>query len=143
MMIFAMDGVGTQRPNRLPLVLMVASLLSPFIAAAAEPVLPAGPSMEATGFSMMMLKLGVVLALIVGGGWLVRRVRRGKRLGNETLEVLDVLPVGPKERILLVRAGDIQLLIGSAPGCISTLHCLGQRPSFAEHTRLHIEEQAA
>ena len=142
-MILAMDGVRTQRPNRLPLVLMVASLLSPVIAAAAEPVLPAGPSMEATGFAMMMLKLGVVLTLIVGGGWLVKRFQRGKRLGNKTLEVLDVLPVGPKERILLVRAGDIQLLVGSAPGCLNTLHCLERPLSFAEHARLQIEEQAA
>ncbi len=142
-MTLAMDGVRTQRPNRLPLVLMVASPLSPVIAAAAEPVLPTGPSMEASGFAMMMLKLAIVLALIVGGGWLVKRLRRGQRPGNSTLEVLDVLPVGPKERILLVRAGDIQLLVGSAPGCISTLHCLEQPLSFAEHTRLQIEEQAA
>ena len=142
-MIFAMDGANTQGPNRFPLVLMVASLLSPFIAAAAEPVLPAGPSIEAGGFAMMMLKLGVVLTLIVGGGWLVKRLQRGKRPGNNTLEIVDVLPVGPKERILLVRAGEVQLLIGSAPGCISTLHCLERPLSFAEHTRLQIEEQAA
>lgn len=139
----AMDGATTQRPNRFPLVLMVVCLLSPVIATAAEPVLPAGPSMEATGFAMMMLKLAIVLALIVGGGWLFKRVQRGQRLGTKSLEVLDVLPIGPKERILLVRAGDTQLLIGSAPGCIAALHCLEQPLSFAEHARLQIKEHAA
>ncbi len=99
--------------------------------------------MEPTGFGMMMLKLAVVLTLIVAGGWLVRRLQRGRRPGARTLEVLDVLSVGPKERILLVRAGNVQLLVGSAPGRISTLHCLEQPLSFAEQTRLQLEEQAA
>lgn len=121
-MIPAMDGnKRTQGPDRLCQVLMVATLLSPSIAAAAESVLPAGSFENAGNFVSVIVSLVAVLALILLVGWVMNRLQRVRRGGTATLEVIDVLPVGPKEKILLLRAGEQQVLLGMAPGRISSL----------------------
>jgi flagellar protein FliO/FliZ len=40
--------------------------------------------------------------------------------------VLAELPLGQKERAVLVRCGATQLLLGVAPGRVSTLHVLAE-----------------
>ena len=121
-MISATEGKRrTQRPDRLCKVLMVATLLSPSFATAAESVLPAGSSLDAGNFVSVLASLAGVLALILLVGWVMQRMQRVRRGGSATLEVVDVLPVGPKEKIVLIRAGRKQLLLGMAPGRISSL----------------------
>ncbi|MBT8137863.1 MAG: flagellar biosynthetic protein FliO [Gammaproteobacteria bacterium] len=121
-MITATDGKKrTQGPGRLCQVLMVATLLSPSIATAAESVLPAGSFESAGSFISVIVSLAGVLALILLVGWFMNRLQRVRRGGSATLEVVDVLPVGPKEKILLIRAGEKQVLLGMAPGRISAL----------------------
>ena len=121
-MIFAMDGNRrTQRPDRLCMVLMVATPLSPSIATAAESVLPAGSALDVGNFASVLVSLVGVLALILLVGWLMQRMQRVRRGGSAALEVVDVLPVGPKEKLVLVRAGEKQLLLGMAPGRITPL----------------------
>jgi flagellar biogenesis protein FliO len=44
--------------------------------------------------------------------------------GSANLELLGQLSLGARERALLVRVGDRQLLIGVAPGHVCTLHVL-------------------
>lgn len=125
------------------MVLMVASFLSPSLATAAEPVLPTGSAIDMASFGSMMLKLALVLALIVAGGWIVRRLQHVQRGTSKTLEVLDVLPVGPKERILLVRAGETQLLVGQTPGRLNTLQRLDRPVAFADQVARELTEHAA
>jgi flagellar protein FliO/FliZ len=45
--------------------------------------------------------------------------------GSANLEMLAQLPLGTRERAVLVRVGDTQVLIGVAPGSVRTLHVLG------------------
>jgi flagellar protein FliO/FliZ len=77
------------------------------------------------GTAQLLGSLLLVLGLIVALGWLSRRLHRfspGTR--NRALRMLDVLPVGTRERIALIEAGGQQLLIGLAPGRVQTLHVL-------------------
>jgi flagellar protein FliO/FliZ len=70
------------------------------------------------------LALLVVLAAIFAFAWVARRVRGfGNRSGN-ALDVIAEMPLGPKERAVLLRVGAEQILIGVAPGRVSTLHVL-------------------
>ena len=72
----------------------------------------------------MTLALLVVLAAIFAVAWLVRRVRGiGSRVGN-AIDVLADVPLGPKERAVLLKVGTEQVLIGVAPGRVSALHVL-------------------
>lgn len=90
---------------------------APHAAAAAAPV-------GAGGLVSVTLALLVVLAAIFAVAWVARRVRgMGNRLGN-AIDVLADMPLGPKERAVLLKVGAEQILIGVAPGRVSALHVL-------------------
>jgi flagellar protein FliO/FliZ len=90
---------------------------APHAAAAAAPV-------GAGGLASVTLALLLVLAAIFAVAWLARRVRGiGNRVGN-AIDVLADLPLGPKERAVLLKVGTEQILIGVAPGRVSALHVL-------------------
>jgi flagellar protein FliO/FliZ len=92
---------------------------SPF-AAAARAAAPAGAgSLASVTFALL-----VVLAAIFAVAWVARRVRGiGNRVGN-AIDVLADVPLGPKERAVLLKVGTEQVLIGVAPGRVSALHVL-------------------
>jgi flagellar protein FliO/FliZ len=77
------------------------------------------------------LALGLVLALIFVAAWLMRRLRGFGRPANGALDIIADLPVGQKERAVLIRVGSQQVLIGVAPGRVSTLHVLDEPVSLA------------
>jgi len=68
------------------------------------------------------LALALVLAFIFGAAWLMRRMRGFGKPTGAALDVLADLPLGQKERAVLIRCGSTQLLLGVAPGRVSTLH---------------------
>jgi flagellar protein FliO/FliZ len=72
------------------------------------------------------LALGLVLAVIFVTAWLLRRVRGFGKTGTGALEIVADLAVGQKERAVLVRVGTQQVLIGVAPGRVTTLHVLAE-----------------
>lgn len=78
----------------------------------------------ASGLASVTFALLVVLAAIFAVAWLARRVRGiGNRVGN-AIDVLADVPLGPKERAVLLKVGNEQVLIGVAPGRVSALHVL-------------------
>jgi flagellar protein FliO/FliZ len=78
--------------------------------------------------------LALVLAAVFVAAWLLRRVRGLGRNAGSTLDVIADLPLGPKERAVLVRVGKAQLLIGVAPGRVTTLHVLEEPVEIAAAT---------
>jgi flagellar protein FliO/FliZ len=77
----------------------------------------------AGGLVRVALALIVVLGAIFGAGWLSRRVHGTARGAHHPgLEVLAQLPLGPRERAVLIRVGAQQLLVGVCGGCVRTLH---------------------
>ena len=72
------------------------------------------------------LALGLVLALIFIAAWLMRRLRGYGKTGTGALDIIADLPVGQKERAVLIRVGTQQVLIGVAPGRVTTLHVLDE-----------------
>ena len=56
--------------------------------------------------------------------WLLRRMRVvGSRVGG-AIDVLAHVQLGQKERAVLLKVGTTQILLGVAPGQVSTLHVL-------------------
>ncbi|MFI4866681.1 MAG: flagellar biosynthetic protein FliO [Steroidobacterales bacterium] len=79
----------------------------------------------AGGLLRVVLALIVVLAAVLAAAWLTRRMRSFSGAGSgANLEMLAQLPLGTRERAVLVRVGDAQVLIGVAPGNVRTLHVL-------------------
>jgi flagellar protein FliO/FliZ len=76
------------------------------------------------GLGQMTLALLVVLATLFALAWLLRRVRGvGNRFGN-ALDVIAYVPLGQKERAVLLKVGSTQVLIGVAPGRVNALYVL-------------------
>lgn len=93
---------------------------------AAPEIASGGPAIGVGGgLGEVTLALVAVLATIFGLAWLVRRVR-GVAAAASALGVLAEVRLGPKERAVLVKVGAQQLLLGVAPGQVSTLHVLPQ-----------------
>jgi flagellar protein FliO/FliZ len=79
-----------------------------------------------SGLGEVTLALVVVLAAVFAFAWIVRRMRGlGNRVGN-AIDVLADVPLGQKERAVLLKVGATQILIGVAPGRVNTLHVLAE-----------------
>ncbi len=77
-----------------------------------------------SGLGEVTLALVVVLLAVFVFAWIVRRVRgMGNRVGT-AIDVLAEVPLGQKERAVLLKVGQTQILLGVAPGRVSTLHVL-------------------
>jgi flagellar protein FliO/FliZ len=104
-----------------PATLAPAALGTSALSAFAAPAHAGAPS-TAGGLLRVTLALIVVLAAIFGAGWLSRRVHGTRGTRHPGLEVLAQLPLGPRERAVLIRVGAQQLLVGVCGGCVRTLH---------------------
>ena len=89
---------------------------------AADGSVPAASSTTFLGFLQVLLGLGSVLAAIAGSAWLLKRLGPGQVAASGALRVVGGVAIGPKERVVLVDVGDTRLVLGVAPGHVSTLH---------------------
>ena len=74
----------------------------------------------------VLVGLFVVLGAIVAAAWIGRRLMRIQPRGDEHLRLVGGLSLGPRERVVLIQAGETQLLVGVAPGRVQALHVLDQ-----------------
>jgi flagellar protein FliO/FliZ len=91
----------------------------------------AAPSM----FGAVLALLGV-LALIVGLGWVLKRMPGSGFKPADGLRVVASLNVGAKERVVVVDINGEQLLLGVTAGGINTLHRLPEPLPTPEPARL-------
>jgi flagellar protein FliO/FliZ len=80
----------------------------------------AGPGLG--GVWEVALGLALVVAVILAAAWAMRRMVPGATGAGAALRVVGALPLGPRERLLLVEVGGRQLLLGVTAQQISTLH---------------------
>jgi flagellar protein FliO/FliZ len=83
---------------------------------------PATPGVS--GLGQVTLALLIVLAAVFALAWVAKRVRGfGNRVGD-AIDVIADIPLGQKERAVLLKVGQTQILVGVAPGRVNTLHVL-------------------
>jgi flagellar protein FliO/FliZ len=88
----------------------------------AQPEPAAFDPLSAAYLLKLVSSLMLVLALMFAVVWLLKRTGRfSGRAGRYPLQVLTQMPLGTRERVLLVAVGDRQMLIGVAPGQITAL----------------------
>ena len=106
--------------------------LLPLTARAAEATSPGLDVGAQVG--QLLLGLLLVIALILGLAWLVRRVQQQGPRGQQVIKVISTQHLGPRERLVLGQVGQEQLLIGVAGGRITPLHSLREpvRPGETE-----------
>lgn len=99
----------------------------------ANPGLAAAPAVGTGELAKVAGGLVLVLALIAGLGWAAQRMRQGRGTGGRHLRILDALPLGTRERLVLVEVDGERVLIGIAGGRIERLHALSPKPEgFSE-----------
>lgn len=74
--------------------------------------------------SLATLGIGllVVVGLIFGCAWLVRRMNGLTGMNTGAMKVVSVMALGTRERIALVDVAGTQILVGVTPTAIRTLH---------------------
>jgi len=70
----------------------------------------------------VILTLGFVVGLIFACAWLIRRMSGGVGVNQKHIQVLSVMPLGTREKLMIIRASTEYLLIGVTPNGIQTLH---------------------
>jgi flagellar protein FliO/FliZ len=87
------------------------------------------------GLGEVAFALLLVLAVIFVIAWLLRRMRVvGSKVGTGVIDVLAEVPLGQKERAVLLKVGNQQILLGVAPGQVNTLHVLAEPLDVAKPT---------
>lgn len=73
-----------------------------------------------------------VLGCLLGVLYLLKRMNGGAVTNRKGLQVLASMKVGTREKIVLLRAGESQLLVGVAAGSVRTLHVFEEGRGFDE-----------
>ena len=114
-----------------------AALITTTALGAADAVPVRSPSVDAGSVLQVFLGLVVVLVVIGAVAWLLRHVLRLQPTMSGQLRILGGLSMGARERVVLLKVGETQLLLGVAPGRVHTLHVLDRPLAEPTHeTRL-------
>jgi flagellar protein FliO/FliZ len=92
----------------------------------ARPV--ASPAADAGSLGGLVFSLLLIVGLILALGWLARRMPGfgGGAASKTGLRLVASLPVGARERVVVVEVGGTQLLLGVGAGGVRTLHTLDE-----------------
>ena len=90
------------------------------------PQLALAQSAPELGSSLLQLVLGfgLVLAMLFGCVWLLKRISVPRGAATRVLSVISGVAVGPRERVVIVEVDDQWLVLGVAPGQVSKLHVM-------------------
>lgn len=119
---------------------LAAAAFSATVSAAAEKAFAAPhvaervPVTTTGSMAQVTLSLLLVLAAVFAAAWVVRRLRGAGKFGSNAIEIIADTPLGTKERAVLVQVGNQQLLLGVAPGRVTTLHVLEEPVVAASST---------
>ena len=110
-------------------VVAIASRIASFIGVAtpacafAQVIPPAAAPSSVLGLGQGLIGLVIVIALIYGAAWLLRRVGP-KSAKSGVVQVLGGASVGPREKVVVVRFASRTLLLGVAPGHVALLQSI-------------------
>ena len=75
--------------------------------------------------SKMTLALMVVLAVIFMAAWALKQTRKLQQSkSGVAIEIVAQVALGAKERAVLLKVGDAQVLVGVTPGQVNALHVM-------------------
>lgn len=96
----------------------IATAASPLLAVAQEST----PKVNAAYMVQVFFGLLAIIALIFAIAWFVRRFGQGTLLASSEMRIVGNLPLGAREKVVVVEVGQRQLVLGVTPQQINTLH---------------------
>jgi flagellar protein FliO/FliZ len=94
-------------------------------AAAEAPARLVESPLSAANLADTAIGLLIVLGLMLGLAWLVKRYARLPGIGKGQVQILGGVSLGARERAVLLSVEGRRLLVGVAPGRVQTLLVLG------------------
>ena len=91
------------------------------VAPGAVPPAPTATADLGSSALQMVLGLIVVLGLLLGALWLLKRINQPRGAVEGLMRVVAGVAVGPRERVVILELGNSWLVLGVAPGQVSTL----------------------
>ena len=104
-----------------PLLLLTIAAAVPAVANAQ---VPANPADFGGSLLQVILSLVLVVLLLVGSLYLLKRFSAPRGAAAGMLRVIAGTAVGTRERVVMVEVGDTWLVLGVAPGSVTPLHQL-------------------
>lgn len=109
--------------------LLAAALLAAAAAGAAQtaaqPVPGAADAAGLIGPALrMVVSLAAVLALVGGLAWVARKLRNGGHIKSGLIEIVSGVSLGAREKVVLLRVGQEQVLVGVSPSGMRALHVI-------------------
>ena len=96
-----------------------------------------GASVGAAGLLQTILALMLVLGLLAGLAWVMKRYGPKMSGGSANLRVVGALNLGGRERIMVVEVGDQWIVVGAAPGRVNALHTMPRQEGELAPTASH------
>ena len=75
----------------------------------------------------VLIGLLFVLAVIFGLAWLLKQYNNSGMVGNKAMKIVASMPLGTRERVVLIEVADKQILLGVAPGSVNSLHVFDEK----------------
>ena len=122
--------------------LRAATVLLALAAAGAAEAAPAEP-LSSARILEVFAGLAVVVALVFGLAILLRRVNMIRPAGAGRLRILESVPLGTREKLVLVEVDGQALLLGLAPGRIQALHVAGGAAGTGDYAAAQQQAVAA
>lgn len=108
----------------------------PVTTAPSAPTMVLGSASPLGAGSLLQALLGLilVLALLMAAAYWLRKVQGQRGLGGGLMRVVAALPLGTRERLVIVEVADTWLVLGITPQGIVALHTLpkGEAPPAPE-----------
>ncbi|MBS0425379.1 MAG: flagellar biosynthetic protein FliO [Proteobacteria bacterium] len=111
------------------LLIFLLMAIMPYSAAAetAKPgYVPPAPVISTESTLQMIGALLLVLAVIVGGTWLLKRFALLPAVASGVVKVVAAAGVGQRERVVVVEIEQTWLVLGVAPGRVNKLHAMSK-----------------
>ena len=91
----------------------------------------AAPSAAGSGLQVVF-GLVVVLGLLMGVAWWLKRFGPVSRAGGSAAKIVGGVSVGARERVMVVEVGDQWIVIGVAPGSVNALSTMPRQEHLVQ-----------
>ena len=91
----------------------------------------AAPTPAGSGLQVVF-GLVVVLGLLMGVAWWLKRFGPVSRAGGSAAKIVGGVSVGARERVMVVEVGDQWIVIGVAPGSVNALSTMPRQEHLVQ-----------
>ncbi len=75
----------------------------------------------------VMLNLLFVVIAMIGFFFLLKKFKISRYAANKHIKIINIVPIGTKEKIILLEVNNVKLLLGATPAHVETLYVFNEQ----------------